>query len=184
MSLCHIQGWLWLLHRRQPRLFWWKAIARGDGNYSPQPSQRTGITWISSVQNWPFFTKGRVRLPNRMNFRKNSKWPLTPPPSFLEIILQFFYNRYGYIYARGYEGQIVWNVCTWFPEIRTILIFLNTIVEKIYPQPWIIFFVSISWSKGPVWRTQNLQYKFLDWKWPPPLSLFHKFIRFGSCTLP
>ena len=25
------------------------------------------------------FTKGRVRLPNRMNFRKNSKQPSTPP---------------------------------------------------------------------------------------------------------
>ena len=29
---------------------------------------------------------------------------------------------------------------------------------------------------------KNLQYKFLDWKWPPlppPLELFRKFIRFG-----
>ena len=28
-------------------------------------------------------TKGRARLPNRMNFWKKSKLPLTPPPSFL-----------------------------------------------------------------------------------------------------
>ena len=50
-------------------------------------------------------TKGRVPLPNRMNFRKNSKQPLTPPPSF--CMLQIFYNGYGSIYARRYEGQIV-----------------------------------------------------------------------------
>ena len=27
---------------------------------------------------------------------------------------------YGCIYASRYEGQIVWNACTWFPEIGTI----------------------------------------------------------------
>ena len=51
-------------------------------------------------------TKGRVRLPNRMNFRKNSKRPLTlpppPPPSFLEN-----YDRCGCIFARRYDGQII-----------------------------------------------------------------------------
>ena len=34
-------------------------------------------------------TKGRVALPNRMNFRKNSKRPSTPR-NFRKIILQFF----------------------------------------------------------------------------------------------
>ena len=33
--------------------------------------------------------KGRIPLPNQMNFWKNSKRPLTPP-HFLKIILQFF----------------------------------------------------------------------------------------------
>ena len=35
--------------------------------------------------------KGRVTLPNRMNFRKNSKRPSTPPPfseNFIEIVLE------------------------------------------------------------------------------------------------
>ena len=49
--------------------------------------------------------KGRVGLPNRMNFRKNSKRPSTPP-HFQKIILQMFYKGYGCIYARRYEGQI------------------------------------------------------------------------------
>ena len=30
-----------------------------------------------------------------------------PPPSFLEFILQNFYDKYGCIYARRYDGQIV-----------------------------------------------------------------------------
>ena len=40
---------------------------------------------------------GRVRLPNRMNFRKNSKQPSTPPPHFRKIMLQNFYYGYGRI---------------------------------------------------------------------------------------
>ena len=55
---------------------------------------------------------GRVPLPNRMNFRKNSKRPSTPTPHFWKLMLQFFYDRYGCIYARRYDGQIVWNACT------------------------------------------------------------------------
>ena len=34
--------------------------------------------------------KGRVQLPNRMIFWKNSKRPSTLPPQFWKIILQFF----------------------------------------------------------------------------------------------
>ena len=66
----------------------------------------------------------------------------------------------------------------------TILIFLNTIVEKTYPEPWNYSFESISCSKSPVYSPQSLQYKFLDWKWPiPPSELFKKNIRFGSANL-
>ena len=35
----------------------------------------------------------------------------------------------------------------------------------------------------PCIKAQNLQYKFLDWKWPP-LELFQKFIRFGIVICP
>ena len=34
--------------------------------------------------------KGRIPLPNLINFWKNSKRPLTPPLHFWKIILQFF----------------------------------------------------------------------------------------------
>ena len=46
---------------------------------------------------------------------------LWPPPSFSENYIAIFYSGYGCIYARRYEGQIVWNACTWFSEIGTIL---------------------------------------------------------------
>ena len=36
----------------------------------------------------------------------------------------------------------------------------------------------------PCIKVQNLQYKFLDWKCPPPLEFFRKFIRFGTATRP
>ena len=91
--------------------------------------------------------KRRITPPNRMNFRKNSKRPSTPAPThFRKIMLQFFYDGYGRIYARRCEGQIMANACTWFPDMGTILwaffkvclvlIFLKTIVEKTYPEPW------------------------------------------------
>ena len=72
------------------------------------------------------------------------------PPHFRKIMLQFLYNGYGCIYAWRYGGQIVWIICTWFPEIGTILVFLNTIVENTYPEPWNVSFLSISCSKSPV----------------------------------
>ena len=35
--------------------------------------------------------KGRIPLPKRMNFRKSSKRPLTPPPAhFRKVMLQIF----------------------------------------------------------------------------------------------
>ena len=44
-----------------------------------------------------------------------------PPPSFLENNVANYYDRYGCTYARRYDGQLVWNACTLFPEIGTIL---------------------------------------------------------------
>ena len=57
---------------------------------------------------WKFLNAFAIkgRLP-RMNFWKNSKRPLTLPPHFWKIMLPIYYNGYGCIYARRYEGQIV-----------------------------------------------------------------------------
>ena len=44
-------------------------------------------------------------------------------------------------------------------------------------------FVSNFMLKKPCLKVQNLQHKFLNWKWPPPpLELFRKFIRCGILT--
>ena len=40
-------------------------------------------------------------------------------------------------------------------------------------------------DRSIVYNGKNLQHKFLDWKWPPPLlELFRKFIRFGRGRRP
>ena len=64
-----------------------------------------------------------VRLTNQMNFWKNFTWPSTPPPSFSKNYIAFFY-----------EGQIVWNACTWFPEIGTTLMTLPSLFPSL-PAP-------------------------------------------------
>ena len=68
-------------------------------------------------------TEERMALSNRMNFWENSKRPSAPPPPLIfgKLCCKLFYNGLGRIYANRYDGQIVWNACTWFPEIGTIL---------------------------------------------------------------
>ena len=52
--------------------------------------------------------QGRIPLPNRMIFWKNSKRPLTPlPPHLWKIMLQIFYNGYGHIYARRHRPDSI-----------------------------------------------------------------------------
>ena len=38
-------------------------------------------------------SKGRMNPPKRMFFRKSSKWPLTPPPSFSENYIADFATK-------------------------------------------------------------------------------------------
>ena len=76
----------------------------------------------------PLLYKGRVRLPDQMNFWKNSKRPLTPPPPhFWKIMLQFFIMDMV-AFMQGGIGQIV-------SVNQLISVNINTIVEKTYPEP-------------------------------------------------
>ena len=52
-----------------------------------------------------FDAKGRVAVPNRMNFRENSNTAFDPP-RFRKIMLQILYHGYGCIYARRYDGTL------------------------------------------------------------------------------
>ena len=47
-----------------------------------------------------------------------------------------------------------------------------------YPHFWIwSCFIFLQFHAQKLYL-QNVQHKFLDWKWPPPLQLFRKFICF------
>ena len=73
------------------------------------------------------------------------------------------------------------------PSSKCVLFWFFSIqlLKKHTLNPELTLFVSISCSKSYVKSSQNLQHKFLDWKWPPlPLVLFRKFIQFGSGALP
>ena len=105
--------------------------------------------------------KGRVALPNQMNFRKNSKRPSTPLPHFRKIMLHIAHDRYGCIYARRYDGQIVRNACTWFPEIGTILrgggqLRFGTFL-KIHSAPFLTSSISLVRPAQMSWMTLNMQ---------------------------
>ena len=79
-----------------------KANLRANGrgllenllSLAPGPYVESG--WLFKLMYWIYSlfvnygVKGRIPLPNRMNFRKNSKRPLTPPPSFLENYIAIF----------------------------------------------------------------------------------------------
>ena len=67
------------------------------------------------------------KLPFREGWRYQMGWifgkiPNSPrPPPHFRKMFQIVYDIYDCIYARRYDGQIVWNACTWFPEIGTTL---------------------------------------------------------------
>ena len=53
-------------------------------------------------------SKGRANLGELDEFLEKFQTSFDPPPSFLENYdAIFFYNGYGCIYARRYEGQVV-----------------------------------------------------------------------------
>ena len=72
------------------------------------------------------------------------------PPSFFENYIATFYDRYGCIYARRYDGQIVQGFRSASFKVCRVLIFLNTIVEQTYPELRNYSFESISCSKNSV----------------------------------
>ena len=53
------------------------------------------------------FEEGKDGATKSDEFSEKFHRPLTPRPHFRKIMLQFFYDRYGCIYARRNDGQIV-----------------------------------------------------------------------------
>ena len=65
--------------------------------------------WKFSVQF--FMTKRRVAPPNRMNFRKRSKRPLTPPLIFGKLYCGFR-DKSAYVHMEGHLC-IIWSYFPW-----------------------------------------------------------------------
>ena len=80
------------------------------------------------------------------------------------------------MYARKYKGQIVWNACTWFPEMGTIL--RGGGQYTLDPEITILYQKAL--CKVPKICNINFWIEIT----PPLHPPFQKFIRFGSVTRP
>ena len=136
--------------------------------YHLYPSLREG--W--RLQNWWIFGK----VPNGL-------WP---PPSFSENYVALFATK-----LRQKCVCSLWrDCCVLYDPIShemhvvqqfNMVLPLNWL--KTYPKKTLLYHFH---AEKALFRVQNLQKKFLGWKWPPPplLELFRKFIRFGGAILP
>ena len=115
------------------------------------------------------FLKGRVRLTNRMNFRKSSKRPLTPPPLIFGKLYCAFRDK---IVTK--VRMLIWrHCCVLYDPISHkmhVVQMFNMVIgwKHTLKRPFYIIFM----LKKPCLKVQILQYKFLDWKWPPPFRNF------------
>ena len=126
------------------------------GDTSRWGSEALRVLWATNqIAPLPFRmcvqSKGRVQLPNRMNYWKKSERPSTPPP-----------NSFGKLYC-NFLWQIWLHICKeiwWLDSMKCMHMIsryrCNTIViqyncwKKTYPEPWNYYFVSISWSTSSV----------------------------------
>ena len=133
------------------------------------------LTSDPTVQLWSFFfpryqqdlTKGRMTSPKRMNFWKSSKRPLTPP-SFSENHVALFATK-----LRQKCVCSVWrDCCVLYDPIShemhvvqqfNMVLPLNWL--KTYPKKTLLYHFH---AEKALFKVQNLQHKFLDWKCPPP----------------
>ena len=104
-----------------------------------------------------------------------------PPPHFRKVTLRFSRqncDKSAYVHMEEHLC-ILWSYFPW-DACSTNVQHGNRV--KTYPKrPFCITFM----LKKPCLKVQILQYKFLDWKSPPPLlELFRKSIRFGGTTRP
>ena len=122
-------------------------------------------------------TKSDAKIPIRLR---------PPPPHFRKIMLQFFYDRYGCIYERRYDGQIVWNACTLEPSSKWVLFWFFSIQllkkRTLNPEITILYQFHDQKNLFNVPKICNIIF-WIENDPSPPKSLFQKFIRFGH-TLP
>ena len=71
---------------------------------------KAGNVWVRCVFGNAFL--GKDPATKLDEFLEKFQTAFDPPLIFGRLCCKFFYNGYGSIYARRYEGQIVWNACT------------------------------------------------------------------------
>ena len=86
----------------------------------------------SEVDNWNIVSKCTSALGTGQATKMGEFSEKFQTALFSENHFAILDNGYSCIYARRYEGQIVWNACTWFLEIGVI----QYNCWKTYPEPW------------------------------------------------
>ena len=98
-------------------------------------------------------------------FSEKFQTAFDPPPHFWKVILQISWqncDKSAYVHMEEHLC-ILWSYFPW-DACSTNVQHGNRV--KTYPKrPFCITFM----LKKPCLKVQILQYKFLDWKWPPPL---------------
>ena len=133
----------------------------------------------------PALALGKGGVSKTDEFLEKFQTAFDPPPSFSENHVALFATK-----LRQKCVCSVWrDCCVLYDPIShemhvvqqfNMVLPLNWL--KTYPKKTLLYHFH---AEKALFKVQNLQHKFLDWKWPPPLlELFQKFIRFGRAALP
>ena len=108
--------------------------------------------------------KGRPHVSKSDEFSEKFQTAFDPPPHFRKVTLRFSRqncDKSAYVHMEEHLC-ILWSYFPW-DACSTNVQHGNKV--KTYPKrPFCITFM----LKKPCLKVQILQYKFLDWKWPPP----------------
>ena len=128
---------------------------------------------MPSVMSKAFRRGSRYQIGWIFGRNPNGLWP--PPPSFLENYVAIFFIMNMVAHMQGGMRPDSMK-CMYMPSSKCFLFWFFSIrlLKNTYPEPCNYSFQSISSSKSPVYSSQILQSKFLDWKWPPPFATFPK----------
>ena len=122
--------------------------------------QQSWVTVVTlwKLKKWRIMTKGSIRLPKRMNFRKSSERPFTPHPHFRKIMLRIL--RQKCVILRQKCVCSLWRDCYILydhisHEMHVVQQFNMEIGWKTYPEKTIFydFHAEKALFKGPNFAT-------------------------------
>ena len=195
------QTWISLLEKRDPKSrnakklrlisfpLWLPMISTYDESRLSSPTTVFFHIGPHRIMHFPFWKQAATDLiaygkdpatnSNECLEKFQTAFDRPPPPHFWTIILQFFYNGYGHIYARRHRPDSI----SWY---QLISVNINTIVKKTYPEPWKYssfyqFHAQKALFKVP--KICNINF-WVENDPPPLLGLLQKLIWFDSGILP